>query len=59
MKIEHTKMDNLVYSELKMQKYLKSEDIPVNEAQNLFKYRVRLAQYKENFGDKYMNKACP
>ena len=43
----------------KMQYYLKSSEIPVNEAQNLFKYRVRVAHLKENFGDKYENKACP
>ena len=36
MKSEHTKLDNLVYSEHKMQKYLKSEEIPASEAQNLF-----------------------
>ena len=59
MKSEHTKMDDLMYSELKMQKYLKSEEIPVNEAQNLFRHRVRVAQFKENFGEKYMNKTCP
>ena len=42
-----------------MQNYSKSEEIPENEAQNLFKYRVRVAQCKENLGDKYMNTACP
>ena len=42
-----------------MRNYLKSSEIPVNEAQNLFKYRVRVAHFKENFGDKYENKACP
>ena len=40
IKSQHSKMDNLVYSELKMQNYLKSEEIPVPEAQNLFKFRV-------------------
>ena len=61
LKSEHSKMDNLSYIDLKMQNYLKSSEIPVNEAQNLFKYRVKLrvAQLKENFGDKYENKACP
>ena len=42
-----------------MQNYLKWSEIPVNEAQNLFKYKVRVAQFRENFGDKYENKACP
>ena len=52
-------MDNLVYFELKMQNYLKSEEIPLPEAQNLFKFRVGVAQFKENFGDRYDNKTCP
>jgi hypothetical protein len=59
LKSGHSKMDNLCYIDLKMQNYLKSSEIPVNEAQNLFKYRVRVAHFKENFGDKYENKACP
>ena len=42
-----------------MQNYLKSEEIPVPEAQNLFKFRVGVAQFKENFADRYDNKTCP
>ena len=42
-----------------MQTNLKSEEIPVQEAQNLFKYRVGVAQFKENFGDRYEDKTCP
>jgi hypothetical protein len=59
LKSKHTKLDNLVYSELRLQKYLKSDDIPVYEAKNLFKYRVKVADFKENFGNKYENKVCP
>ena len=59
LKADHTKMDNLVYSKLKLQGYLKSEDIPAHEAKNLYRYRVRSANFKENFGDKYKNKVCP
>ena len=59
MKAKHTKMDKLVYCELKLQKYLKSNNIPVYEAKNLFRYRVQVAEFKENFGDKYENKVCP
>ena len=39
--------------------YLKSPGIPVYEAKNLFRFRNRTANFKENFGDKYPNKACP
>jgi hypothetical protein len=59
LKAEHSKLDNLMYSELKLQSYLKSDDIPVHEAKNLFRYRVRVADFKENFGNKYENKGCP
>ena len=59
LKADHTKMDNLVYSKLKMQGYLKSAEIPAHEAKNLFRYRVRSANFKENVGDKYTNKVCP
>ena len=52
-------MDDLAYTELKMQKYLKNEDIPVNEAQNLLRFRTRAAHFKGNYGDRYENKACP
>ena len=52
-------MDNLVYNKLKLQSYLKSPDIPVHEAKNLFRFRVRTATFKENVGENYMNKACP
>ena len=59
MKAKHTKMDDLAYTELKMQKYLKSEEIPVKEAKNLFKFRTRSALFKANFGDRYESKGCP
>ena len=42
LKSKHTKFNNLVYSELRLQKYLKSDDIPVYEAKNLFRYRVKV-----------------
>ena len=59
LKSKHTKLDNLVYSELRLQNYLKSDDIPVYEAKNLYKYRVKVAEFKENFGQKFDNKLCP
>ena len=59
LKSKHTKLDNLVYSELRLQKYMKSDDIPVYEAKILFRYRVKVADFKEKFGNKYENKVCP
>ena len=59
IKAKHTKMDDLVYTELKMQKYLKSEEIPVNQAKNLFRFRTRSAHFKANYGERYESKGCP
>ena len=59
LKLEHSKLDNLVYNKLKLQNYLKAKNIPVYEAKNLFKFRVRSAQFKENFGDRFEDKRCP
>jgi hypothetical protein len=56
-----TKIENLEYSELKMQSYLKDPDIPVAEARNLYRYRTRSAKYKENMKSSYTDTslACP
>ena len=59
LKVDHSKLDNLVYNKLKLQNYLKNDSIPVHEAKNLFKFRVRAANFKENFGDRYEDKSCP
>ena len=52
-------MDNLEYVELKNQNYLNDDRIPVNEAQNLYRFRTRVADFKENFKNAYTNIACP
>ena len=61
MKQEHSKMDDLVYNELKLQPYLKAKNIPVHEAKNLFKYRVKVANFKENYRERYKDTVtvCP
>ena len=48
MKEQHRKMDNLTYTEIKMQNYLKDNEIPVNDARNLYRFRTRVARFKEN-----------
>ena len=59
LKADHSKLDNLVYNKLKLQNYLKNDLIPVHEAKNLFKFRVRAANFKENYGERYEDKSCP
>ena len=41
-----------------MQNYLKNGNITVQEAQNLFKYRTKVARFKENFRNNYDETGC-
>ena len=61
LKSTHTKMKNITYTELKLQNYLKSDNIPVYEAKNLYQFRVRAANFRENYKNKYESEStvCP
>ena len=59
LKQKHSKMSSLQYHELKIQNYLMDENISVKEAQNIFKYRTRVANFKENFKNSYNEIECP
>ena len=48
-KNKHSKMDNIQYTKLKIQTYLKSRNISLKEALTLFKMRTRMAEFGENF----------
>ena len=52
-------MKDLNYSELKMQNYSKDPKISVEEAQNIFRFRTRSANFKENMKAKYAETLCP
>ena len=54
----HSKMENLFYTELKMQNYFNSDKVTVIEAQNLFNYRTRMADYSENYRGHMGPKTC-
>ena len=49
VKETHSKLNNLVYPSLEMQKYLSSSYINPEDAKEIFSYRVRMANYGENF----------
>ena len=57
LKSKHSKMENLEYLELNLQNYLKTKDITVQEAKNLYKFRTRVAKFGENM--KSNSIACP
>jgi hypothetical protein len=59
LKEQHRKMDSLEYTELKLQEYLKDDEIPVVEARNLYRFRTRVAKFKLNFKNSYESIACP
>ena len=54
-----SKMNDLSYSKLEMQNYLNLENINKTGAQTLFKYRVRMANYGENFRGGPNPVSCP
>ena len=58
-KAEHSKMDDLNYSNLEMQNYLKTGEISTKEAKSLFKFRTRMAQVKANFSSQFIDLYCP
>ena len=52
-------MINLSYSKKEIQEYLKLENINTAGAQTLFKYRLRMATFSENFRGKQGPASCP
>ena len=60
LKLKHeSKMGNLNYSKLDMQNYLYSGNLDKTSAQTIFRYRVRMADYGENFRGPNGPRMCP
>ena len=60
MKSKHRKMENLEYTELKLQNYLSNDLITVEEARNLFCFRTRVAKFQENMkNNPGLSLVCP
>ena len=57
-KFKHTKMDNLVFTELKIQDYLVSEKLSVEQKRIIFLFRTRMADYSENYRGQGPQKPC-
>ena len=58
-KESHIKLDNIFYSELKMQEYLKLKNMSAFEAKEIFSYRTRSANYSANYPGSDGLKPCP
>ena len=57
-KFKHSKMENLVYTDLKVQDYLLSTEITTEQKRNLFLFRTRMANFSENFRNGDMAQPC-
>ena len=55
----HSKLDSLNYSKLEIQKYLLLENLNNKQAQTLFRYRTRMANFGENYRGQKNSKLCP
>ena len=55
----HSKLDNLSYSGLRLQKYLNLENMTNLEAQTVFSYRTRMSDYDENYHGVTGPSVCP
>ena len=49
-KFKHSKMENLVYTNLEVQNYLISEELTLSQKRNIFLFRTRMADYADNYG---------
>ena len=54
-----SKFENLFYMELKISSYFKDENISYTEAQQVFKFRTRMANFGENFRGQGGPTVCP
>ena len=57
LKSLHSKMKNLHYDDLKLQKYLKLKELTVEESKHLLLWRLRMTNFGKNYGDG--DKLCP
>ena len=48
-KHSHSKMDNLIYTDLKIQDYLHDENTTTEQKRIIFLFRTRMADYHDNF----------
>ena len=56
---KYSKMENLFYTELKMQDYLKSNKFSTSEAKMVFSWRTRMANFNENYRGSNGHTPCP
>ena len=58
-KIGHSKMDDVFYTSLKIQNYLKSNKFTPTQAKLIYSFRTRMADFQENFQGSQGHTPCP
>ena len=56
---KHSKMANVSYDSIKMQTYFSRSDLNADEKRTIFKYRVRMERFGENFRGGASSIPCP
>ena len=56
---QHTKMENVNYSELKRQTYFNKQSLRIEDMRNVFRFRVRMARFGHNYRGNRENIDCP
>lgn len=51
-------MEDLQYTKLQMAEYLELKEISGNEAKNIFQFRSKMAQFKDNYGGTNYDMTC-
>ena len=58
-KMQHSKMDALSYLELKPQNYLSIKNARIEQIRNVFRFRTRMANFRDNFKSSGGPTMCP
>ena len=59
MKEGHSKMKNIKYESLKMQKYFSDSQLNINNKRDIFAFRTRMAEFGENYRGQRSYVICP
>ena len=57
LKAKHSKLDNIEYANLKLQEYLESSELSVEDCKVVMLWRLHMAKFRANYGDS--KKKCP
>ena len=59
LKTDLSKMENLYFDKIELAQYLELNELTVNEAKNVFQFRSRMANFKDNYRGTNPYNLCP